>query len=72
MANDKIEMEGEVLESLRGARFKVKLTDNGLIVDCTLSGRMRQNYIRIIPGDKVIVQISPYDLTRGIITWRTK
>ena len=72
--NDKFELEGIVEKALPGTKFEVKLTagENEKIVVCTLSGRLRQNYIRIIPGDKVTVEISPYDLEKGIITWRTK
>ena len=72
MANDKIEMEGIVTKVLPGTKFIVTLLDNGMEVTCTISGKLRKNYIRILLDDKVTVQISPYDLTRGIITWRTK
>lgn len=72
MANDKIEMEGIVTKVLPGTKFIVTLSDNGMEVTCTISGKLRKNYIRILLDDKVTVQISPYDLTRGIITWRTK
>ena len=71
-SNDKMEFEGTVVEVNKGAKFKVKLKDNNMLVDCTLSGRLRMNYIKIIQGDRVTVSISPYDLTRGIITWRYK
>ena len=69
MSTDSIELEGIVDESFRGGRFNVKL-DNGHVVNCHLSGRMRKNYIKIIPGDSVTVELSPYDLSNGRITWR--
>ena len=62
-------MEDTVAENLPGTQFKVKL-DNGHIIHAHVSGKMRMNYIRIIPGDKVTVELSPYDLTRGRITYR--
>ena len=68
---DVIEVEGIVEEALPNAMFKVKL-ENGHIVLAHVSGKMRMNFIRILPGDKVTVQMSPYDLTRGRITWRSK
>jgi len=68
---DIIEMSGEVIEKLPNAMFKVKL-QNGHEVLCTISGKMRKFYIRILPGDKVTVEISPYDLTRGRISYREK
>lgn len=70
--NDKIELDGVVTDALKGMKFKVKLDDNGMEVLCSVSGKMRMNNIRILEGDKVTVQISPYDLTKGIITWRHK
>ncbi|MBQ9416157.1 MAG: translation initiation factor IF-1 [Clostridia bacterium] len=69
--DDVIEFEGVVLEALPNATFKVKLP-NGHIVMAHISGRLRQNYIRILPGDKVTVEVSVYDLTKGRITWRAK
>ena len=66
-----IEVEGQVVEALPNAMFRVEL-ENKHIVLATISGKMRKNYIRILPGDKVTVEISPYDLTKGRITWRTK
>ena len=69
--DDVIEFEGVVLEALPNATFKVKLP-NGHIIMAHISGRLRQNYIRILPGDKVTVEVSVYDLTRGRITWRAK
>jgi len=73
MANDdKLEMEGKVIKVLKGTNFEVQLNDNGMIVLCTMSGKLRMNKIKVIQGDSVTVAISPYDLTRGIITWRNK
>lgn len=68
---DVIEMQGEVLENLPNAMFRVKL-ENGHIVLGYISGKMRMHYIRILPGDKVTVQLTPYDLTRARIVFRTK
>lgn len=68
---DIIEMMGEVLENLPNAMFKVRL-ENGHEILCTISGKMRKHYIRILPGDRVKVEISPYDLTRGRICYREK
>ena len=68
---DSIEVMGTVLESLPNAMFKVKL-DNDFVVLATISGKMRMNFIRILPGDKVKMELSPYDLGRGRITWRDK
>ena len=69
--NDSIEVVGTVLEALPNAMFKVKL-ENGFEVLAHVSGKMRMNFIRILPGDKVKIELSPYDLTRGRITWRDK
>ncbi|MFH0791539.1 MAG: translation initiation factor IF-1 [Candidatus Omnitrophota bacterium] len=66
-----IETEGSVLEALPNAMFKVQL-ENGHIVLAHVSGKMRMNFIRILPGDKVKLQLSPYDLTQGRITFRAK
>lgn len=66
-----IEVEGSVIEPLPNAMFRVKL-DNGHIVLAHISGKMRKFYIRILPGDRVTVELSPYDLTRGRITYRAK
>lgn len=66
-----IEVEGEVIEPLPNAMFRVKL-DNGHVVLAHISGKMRKFYIRILPGDRVTVELSPYDLTRGRITYREK
>ena len=68
---DVIEVEGLVVEKLPNAMFRVKL-ENGHIVLAHISGKLRMNFIKILPGDKVTVQMSPYDLTRGRITWRSK
>ncbi|NUM33062.1 MAG: translation initiation factor IF-1 [Candidatus Brocadiae bacterium] len=64
-----ITMEGDVLEALPNTRFKVKL-DNGHVVLAHISGKMRQRYIRIVPGDRVKIELSPYDLEKGRITYR--
>ena len=69
--DDVIETEGRVIEALPNATFKVRLT-NGHVITAYISGKLRMNYIRIYPGDKVTVELSPYDLTRGRITWRSK
>jgi translation initiation factor IF-1 len=66
-----IEVEGTVVEPLPNAQFRVEL-ENGHIVLAHISGKMRMHYIRILPGDKVTVELSPYDLTRGRITYRAK
>jgi translation initiation factor IF-1 len=68
---DRIEMQGEVLENLPNATFRVKL-ENGHIVLGYISGKMRMHYIRILPGDKVTVEMTPYDLTRARIIFRAK
>lgn len=68
---DAIELEGTVKEPLPNAMFKVAL-ENGHSVLCNISGKIRMNYIRILPGDRVVVELSPYDLTRGRITYRYK
>ena len=68
---DAIQLEGKVLEPLPNAMFIVEL-ENGHTILCTISGKIRMNYIRILPGDKVDVEISPYDLQRGRITYRYK
>ena len=65
------EVEGTVAESLPNTLFRVKLAD-GRVILCHLSGKMRINYIRILPGDKVKVEMTPYDLTKGRITYRSK
>lgn len=68
---DVIELEGTVLDTLPNAMFKVEL-ENGHEILAHVSGKIRMNYIRILPGDKVTVEMSPYDLTRGRITYRFK
>ena len=68
---DVIEMQGEVTETLPNATFRVKL-ENGHMVLGHISGKMRMHYIRILPGDKVTVQLTPYDLTKGRIVFRAK
>ena len=70
-ASDKIEVEGKVIEVLKGSDYLVEL-QNGYTVKAYVSGKMRMNMIRILPGDTVTVQLSPYDLTRGIITWNKR
>jgi len=71
MAKDVIEVEGLVVENLPNAMFKVEL-ENGHNILAHVSGKIRMNYIRILPGDKVTVEMSPYDLTKGRITYRFK
>ena len=71
LAKDILEFEGTVIESMPNATFKVQLP-NGHIVSARISGKLRMNYIWILPGDKVTVEVSVYDLTKGRITWRTK
>lgn len=68
---DVIEVEGTVVEALPNAMFQVEL-ENGHKILAHISGKLRMNFIRILPGDKVTVELSPYDLTRGRITWRGK
>jgi translation initiation factor IF-1 len=67
--DDKIEVEGEITEALPSTMFRVQI-EGGHSVLATISGKMRKHYIRILPGDKVKVELSPYDLTRGRITYR--
>ena len=68
---DVIEVEGTVVETLPNTNFKVE-SENGHQILAHISGKLRMNYIKILPGDKVKVELSPYDLTRGRITWRAK
>lgn len=68
---DVIEVEGTVVEALPNTNFKVEL-ENGHQILAHISGKLRMNYIKILPGDKVKVELSPYDLTRGRIIWRAK
>jgi len=69
--DDVIEFEGVVLEALPNAQFKVKLSNEHIII-AHISGKLRMNYIKILPGDKVTVEVSVYDLSKGRITWRAK
>ena len=69
--DDVIDLEGTVVESLPNTTFRVDI-GNGHVILAHISGKLRMNFIRILPGDKVTVQMSPYDLTRGRITWRSK
>ena len=69
--DEKIEVEGEVVEALPSTMFRVEL-EGGQQVLATISGKMRRHYIRLLPGDRVKVELSPYDLTRGRITFRLK
>ena len=69
--DDVIELEGTVVESLPNTTFRVDI-GNGHVILAHISGKLRMNFIRILPGDKVTVQMSPYDLTRGRITWKSK
>lgn len=71
MSNNKeiLEFEGTVVECLPGTQFIIEL-ENGHQIRCTLSGKMRKNYIRLVPGDRVKVEMTPYDLTKGRITYR--
>ena len=68
---DMIEIEGTIVEALPNAVFKVEIQGSHIIT-AHISGKLRMNFIRIMPGDKVTVEMSPYDLTRGRITWRSK
>ncbi|MCI2056735.1 MAG: translation initiation factor IF-1 [Oscillibacter sp.] len=69
--SDMIEVEGVVVESMPNTTFQVDI-GNGHTILAHISGKLRMNFIRILPGDKVTVEMSPYDLTRGRITWRSK
>jgi translation initiation factor IF-1 len=71
MAKDVIELEGTIIESMPNAMFRVKLENDHEIL-AHISGKIRKNFIRILPGDKVKVEMTPYDLTRGRITYRLK
>ncbi|MDO4557891.1 MAG: translation initiation factor IF-1 [Planctomycetia bacterium] len=71
MPGESIEVEGVVVEALANAQFRVRLEHDHLII-AHVAGRMRKNFIRIVPGDKVRVELSPYDLTRGRITYRER
>ncbi len=69
--DDVIEVDGRVIEKLPNATFHVQL-ENGHTILAHISGKLRMNFIRIIPGDKVLIEMSPYDLTKGRIVWRDK
>jgi translation initiation factor IF-1 len=69
--DDVIEVDGKVIEKLPNATFQVQL-ENGHTILAHISGKLRMNFIRIIPGDKVLIEMSPYDLTKGRIVWRDK
>ncbi|MBQ7039337.1 MAG: translation initiation factor IF-1 [Clostridia bacterium] len=69
--DDVLELDGKVIEAMPNATFKVEL-ENGHVVVAHLAGKLRMNFIRILPGDKVKLEMSPYDLTKGRITWRAK
>ena len=71
MAKDVIEIEGKIIESMPNAMFRVEL-ENGHEILAHISGKIRKNFIRILPGDRVKVEMTPYDLTRGRITFRLK
>ncbi|MCK4910745.1 MAG: translation initiation factor IF-1 [Thermodesulfovibrionales bacterium] len=68
---DTIEVQGKIVETLPNATFKVEL-ENKQVVDAYISGKMRMHFIKILPGDRVLVELSPYDLTKGRITYRYK
>lgn len=74
MANDKIQLEGTVIDCLKGGKFRVetKMGETTHEIVGILSGRLRQNHIRVLRGDTVTIEVSPYDLNNGIITWRNK
>lgn len=67
-----LQLEGVVTESLPNANFRVKLDVDGRVVLAYLSGKMRQHYIKVLPGDKVVIAMSPYDLSKGRITYRSR
>ena len=71
MAKDVIELEGTILEAMPNAMFRVKLENDHEIL-AHISGKIRKNFIRILPGDKVTLELSPYDLSKGRIIWRDK
>ena len=74
MASQKevIKLKGSIVESLPNTQFRVEIEENGHIIIAHMSGRMRRNYIRLVPGDRVEVEFTPYDLTKGRITYRFK
>lgn len=67
--DDRLEMQGSIDEALPGTLFRV-LCENGHVAICTLSGKLRMNRIRLLPGDKVTIEVSPYDTSRGRVSWR--
>lgn len=69
--DDKLEFKGVVVEAQRSALFKVQIREN-MTIQATIAGRLRKNHIRILLGDNVTVEVTPYDLTRGLITWRNR
>lgn len=69
---DAIEVEGTVVEALPDAKFRVELDGGGRVVLAYISGKMKLNFLRIVPGDRVRVELSPYDLSQGRITWRNR
>jgi len=70
--SDRFDVEGTVVDIIKGGKFKVRINDTDSVIECVTSGRLKQNFIRIIVGDKVTVSMSSYDLSKGIITWRDK
>lgn len=70
MSDNGLVVEGEVLENLPNTLFRVKLKEGDKVILCYLSGKMRQNYIKILPGDKVRIEVTPYDLGKGRIIYR--
>lgn len=69
--NEVMELDGKVVKCLPGTKFMVEVDQTGHEINCTISGRMRKNYIRLVPGDSVKVEMTPYDLTKGRITYRS-
>lgn len=69
---EKVELEGVVIEVMRGTKFRVKLNDINTEITAEISGKLRMNHIRILTGDKVTVEMTPYDTTKGRIIWRSK
>lgn len=70
--DDHVEVEGTIIDALGGGQYKVRATEGGAEIRAQLSGRMKRNHIRVIPGDLVKVAVSPYDMTHGMITFRSK
>jgi len=69
---DLVDVDGTILDALGGGQYSIKPNDGGSTIRASLCGKMKQRHIRVMPGDKVTVGVSPYDLTHGIITWRFK